>query len=65
MGGVHVISTAGEDSSPIVIQSSPREVFFSIGDAKDIRMVSHMLIASALVVDEGLLHLTAFPNLSD
>ena len=47
------------------LQSSPREVFFSIGDAKDIRMVSHMLIASALVVDEGLLHLTAFPNLSD
>lgn len=44
------------------LNAAPREPFDSVGAGKDYRMETDNLIGAALVVDESLLHITAFPK---
>jgi hypothetical protein len=46
------------------IDGAPRESFDSIGEGQDFRMETDSVIGAALVLDESLLHLTAFPKSS-
>jgi hypothetical protein len=41
---------------------APRESFDSVGEGKDIRIETDSVIGAALVLNESLLHLTAFPK---
>ena len=41
---------------------APREAFDSIGEGQDLRLETDKVIGAALVLDDSLLHLTAFPK---
>lgn len=44
------------------LSDAPRESFDSIGEGKDFRMETDRVIGAALVLDDTILHLTAFPK---
>jgi hypothetical protein len=44
------------------VAAAPRESFDSVGEGKDVRLETDAVIGAALVLDESLLHLTAFPK---
>jgi len=44
------------------ITSAPREAFDSVGEGKDFRIETDTVIGAALVVNDSMLHLTAFPK---
>jgi len=57
---------SGADLSPEsfleTVATAPRESFDSVGEGKDIRLETGQIIGAALVLNESLLHLTAFPK---
>jgi len=44
------------------VAGAPRESFDSVGEGKDIRIETDSVIGAALVLNESLLHITAFPK---
>jgi ARG/rhodanese/phosphatase superfamily protein len=57
---------AGADLTPEsflrAVAEAPRESFDSVGEGKDVRIETETVIGAALVLDDNLLHLTAFPK---
>lgn len=44
------------------LAAAPRETYDSVGEGQDVRIETDALIGAALVLNDGLLHLTAFPK---
>jgi hypothetical protein len=63
---VEPASGAGGSMSPETflreVAAAPREVFDSVGEGKDFRIETDSVIGAALVVNDAILHLTAFPK---